>query len=156
MTNSHDLRRYMNAVVEAQTDNLLDRELLGSIIQVAPEDDFGVTLWFMKFADGTWRRVTNFTYYRGHPQCDYDGGAPIDQDVLHAALAANRVSRPVEGIKPGDRIKASAQMHALPDGAVIVNPQIGSVYHKRAGAFFADNGQELPAHVFDHDNAQWR
>lgn len=135
--------------------NIFDRELLGSIIQIAPESDFGNTLWFMKFADSTWRRVVDFTYHRGQSTCRYNGDPPIDPHDLEVALAAQRVSRPLEGIHLGDYIKASVQMHALPDGAVIINPQTGSVYHKKDGHFFTADGKDLPSEAFRHFNAKW-
>jgi hypothetical protein len=150
---THDIRRWITLLCESES--ILDREALGTIIQVQPESDFGATTWYMKFADGTWRPILNFVHHT-QPNALYRGDDPVDPQALLSALAAKRVGRPVEGLHPGDRITASVQMHALPDGAIIVNPQTGSVYHKKDGHFFSKDGKDLPADVFRSDNAQWK
>jgi hypothetical protein len=89
------------------------------------------------------------------PKYAYDGES-VDLSLLHKAMADGRLSRPIEGIKIGDRIKAiGAQVHALPDGATTINPATGQEMEKRDGKFVVD-GKELPDWAFTPTNTVWQ
>lgn len=146
--------RYRDILIEG-TPSLLAAEPIGTIVQMAPESDFGATIWAMKMASGEWHRVAQVGYQKGVEQYTYDG-TPISEAVLDAALSQKRLSRPLEGIHPGDRIRNGVQVLALPIGATVVNPQTGSQYEKTQSGMLAPTGAILDHHVFNSENAMWQ
>jgi hypothetical protein len=163
----NDLRRWMRLV---ENEDRLSMEPVGTIVTLRSGDGFAEThLDYMKMASGEWHQVASDGGDRGVPIYRYLG-TPIEIGILRKALEDGRLTRPIEGIKPGDTLRVGAQVHALPDGAVIVNPQIrrsmqdpnsafhqtgeGEPYHKQNGKFFK-NGKEVPDYAFTPENAMW-
>jgi hypothetical protein len=143
---------------------------IGTILTVKSSEQFGSVHHVMKMANGTWQNVHPSGGDRGVPKFTL-GDDAVDIAVLQQAFAENRIGLVLQGITPGDRLRSSIQVMALPLGAVIGNPRYRAIlvdqgvagddardktsYRREAAGMTDTHGTILPPDVFTPDNAVW-
>lgn len=152
------MMRYTEILFENDSD-ILSQQALGTIISYTRNSGFSQnTIYFMKMSDGEWKEVFQDGYEKGNLKFINKIGETADINELNKLFVEGKVSRPVEGISIGDRIKNSIQVHALPDGTIIENPNssVDAKYKKENGEFISQDGKIIPEWAFDTNNAVWK
>jgi hypothetical protein len=142
---------------------------LGSVISVRFGESFSqITKNYMKVDDILWVEVLNDGYDRGNQRFIIpETGDFVEQQYLQSVCQEDNSIEILAGITIGECIKNSIQVYALPDGAILENPNRveKTIVLKKNGKFIVQVGKdmdgrslagtELPGWSLTPENASW-